>query len=154
MTASSPSSQFPPAAAGSADPTLADPALSDRAFSDRAPRQVGIVDDDAAVRDSLHFLLDTCGYPAATFDSAADFLHRRDRERLAGVILDHHMPQMTGLELAARMRAAGETMPILLITGSLSPAIVARAQALGVEWVMEKPVAEAELLRFAATVAG
>ena len=117
-------------------------------------RQVGIVDDDPAVRESLRFLLDVSGYPATTFESAEDFLANHERGTLAGLILDHHMPLVTGLELVARLRAAGNTLPILLITGSPSPAIVARASALGVARVVDKPPSEDELLRFVAAVVG
>lgn len=120
----------------------------------RPAPQLGIVDDDPAVRESLCFLLDVSGYPAAAFESAADFLARYTRGNLAGLILDHHMPLVTGLELVARLRAAGDTVPILLITGSPSPAIVARAETLGVERVVEKPPSEQDLLRFAAAVVG
>ncbi|MDE2006553.1 MAG: response regulator [Rhodospirillales bacterium] len=109
---------------------------------------MGIVDDDPAVLESLCFLLDVAGYPAEGFASVADFLARRDAGRLAGLILDHHMPVVTGLELLARLRAAGETVPVLLITGSPSPAIVARAEALGVTQVLEKPPLEGDLLAF------
>ena len=119
-----------------------------------ATRQVAIVDDDAAVRDSLRFLLGVSGYEVATYESAADFLAHCDRSLLVGLILDHHMPQVTGLELAAQLRAQGDPLPIMLITGSSSPAISARAKALGIEQVLEKPPAEQELLRFVATVLG
>ncbi len=119
-----------------------------------ATRQVAIVDDDAAVRDSLRFLLGVSGYDVATYESAADFLAHCDRSFLVGLILDHHMPQVTGLELAAQLRAQGDPLPIMLITGSSSPAISARAKALGIEQVLEKPPAEQELLRFVATVLG
>ncbi|MBW4090061.1 MAG: response regulator [Proteobacteria bacterium] len=119
-----------------------------------AVRHVGIVDDDPAVRDSLHFLLDVSGYPAATYESAADFEARRDRAGLAGLILDHHMPLVTGLELVARLRAAGDALPVLLITGSPSPTIAAQAAALGVVRTVEKPPAADELLGFVASILG
>ena len=62
-----------------------------------------------------------------SYKSALEFLEKRDIDHIAGLILDHHMPQMTGLDLAARLRADGSPIPILLITGSPSPTIVARA---------------------------
>ena len=46
------------------------------------------------------------------------------------------MPEMTGLELAARLRADGSGIPILLITGSPSPAIAARAAEVGITKVL------------------
>jgi two-component system, LuxR family, response regulator FixJ len=110
-------------------------------------RNVGIVDDDYAVRDSLRFLLEVMGHCVTTFASAAEFL-KTETQHLACLILDHHMPHMTGLELAARLRANGSVIPILLVTGSPSPAIVARAAELGIDRVLEKPPVEQELLEF------
>jgi two-component system, LuxR family, response regulator FixJ len=58
------------------------------------------------------------------------------------------MPEMTGLELAERLRADGSSIPILLITGSPSPTIIARAAELGIHRVIEKPPTEEDLLDF------
>ena len=110
-------------------------------------RTVAIVDDDAAVRDSLRFLLEVIGHPVQTFASAAEFL-KAEEHHLACLILDHHMPEMTGLELAERLRADGSDIPILLITGSPSSAIVARAAELGINRVLEKPPNDEDLLDF------
>jgi FixJ family two-component response regulator len=110
-------------------------------------RAVAIVDDDDAVRDSLRFLLEVIGHPVATFASAAEFL-KAEMQRLACLILDHHMPEMTGLELAERMRADGTGIPILLITDAPSPAIVTRAAEVGIDWVLEKPATDEDLLNF------
>ena len=102
---------------------------------------------DAAVRDSLRFLLEVIGHPAETFASAVDFL-KAETQSLACLILDQHTPEMTGLGLAERLRADGAGIPILLITGSPSPSIVARAAELGIVRVLEKPATEEELLAF------
>jgi two-component system response regulator FixJ len=109
-------------------------------------RTIGIVDDDQAVRDSLRFLLEVVGYPVETFASVAEFLSA-ERHDLACLILDHHMPQMTGLQLAEKLHADGSSIPILLITGSPSPAIVERANQLDIG-ALEKPPDEDGLLAF------
>lgn len=109
--------------------------------------KIAIVDDDDAVRDSLRFLLEVTGQCVKTFASAAEFLNA-GVHHFAYLILDHHMPHMTGLELAARLRANGARIPILLITGSPSTAIVARASELGVEKVLEKPPGDQDLFDF------
>ena len=57
------------------------------------------------------------------------------------------MPEMTGLELVERLRADGSGIPILLITGSPSPAIATRAAELGIR-VLEKPLTEDDMLDF------
>ena len=58
------------------------------------------------------------------------------------------MPEMTGLELAERLRADSSDSPILLITGSPSPGTSARAAELGINRVLAKPRAEEDLLSF------
>jgi FixJ family two-component response regulator len=109
-------------------------------------RTVAIVDDDDAVRDSLRFLLEVTGYSVEIFGSAAEFL-RTSVQHFACLILDHHMPEMTGLQLAERLHSDGAVIPILLITGSPSPAIVARANELGIK-VIEKPPDDGDLINF------
>jgi FixJ family two-component response regulator len=108
---------------------------------------VGVVDDDPAVLDSLKFLLEVTGHRVAVYGSAAQFL-QNETEQLSCLILDHQMPQMTGLELVARMRNDGVRIPVLLISGSLSQAIVTRAAELGIEKVLEKPLNDDDLVNF------
>ena len=110
-------------------------------------RPIAVVDDDPGVLDSLRFLLEIEGYPVATYGSAAAFL-RDDAAQARCLITDHHMPQMTGLELAGYLRAQGDGRRIMLITAAPSPAIRARARELGVEDVLEKPPTPEELLAF------
>jgi FixJ family two-component response regulator len=109
-------------------------------------QKVAVVDDDRAVCDSLQFLLEVMGHAVETFVSAEAFL-AADHCGIDRLILDHHMPQMTGLQLAEKLRADNVTLPILLVTGSLSSQIVARAAQLGIR-VLEKPPSEGDLLEF------
>ena len=108
---------------------------------------VAVVDDDPAVLDSLKFLLEVTGHRVAIYASAAEFLQGQAGQ-LSCLILDHQMPRMTGLELVARLRNDGVSIPILLISGSLSQAIVARAAELGIEKVLEKPLNDDDLVNF------
>jgi two-component system response regulator FixJ len=108
---------------------------------------VAIIDDDLAVRDSLKFLLEVTDHKVIIYASAAEFLANRTAQ-LTCVIIDQHMPKMTGLELASRMRAEGIRIPVLLMTGALSPEIIARAAEIGIEKVLDKPPIEDDLLDF------
>ena len=119
-------------------------------MSEAKRQPIAVVDDDDAVRDSLRFFLETLDYPVATFASGREFL-AHDGSGLACLILDHHMPEMTGLQLAEQLRAGGSRLPILLVTGMPSPSIVARAAELGVERVLEKPPDEDDFLEFIAS---
>jgi two-component system response regulator FixJ len=122
-------------------------------MADRDTQVIAVVDDDDAVRESLTFLLTVSGHRVDAYRSAADFLERCDVRRVAGLILDHHMPRQTGLELLAQLRRQGLTLPVLLVTGSPTPDIMAQADALGVDRVLEKPVSDAGLMEFLDRVA-
>jgi FixJ family two-component response regulator len=116
-------------------------------MASETPREIAIVDDDPGVRSSLSFLLEVIGHPVRAFASATEFLNADIRDVFC-LILDHHMPDMTGLHLAERLRAEGRAIPIMLITGSSTPAIADHARQLGIERVSEKPVTEEDLLDF------
>ena len=109
--------------------------------------EVAIIDDDPAVLDSLKLLLELEGYRVNAYPSAGAFLADRGAAP-ACLILDQHMPQMSGLDLAERLRQEGSVVPVLLITGSSTAAILARASALGVEEVLDKPLHDEDLLHF------
>jgi len=115
---------------------------------DEARRLVGVVDDDEAVRDSLGFLLETAGLNVVTYSSAAQFLSEASLDDLACLVVDQHMPELTGLQLITRLRRQGVTLPIALITGSPSADLIRLAGELGVAGVLEKPLDDAALLAF------
>ena len=119
-------------------------------MSEAKRQTIAVVDDDDAVRDSLRFFVETVGHPVVTFASGREFLGHGG-SGLACLILDHHMPEMTGLQVAEQLRAGGSRLPILLVTGLPSPSIVARAAELGVERVLEKPPNEDDILEFIAS---
>jgi FixJ family two-component response regulator len=107
---------------------------------------ISIVDDDELVRDALGRLMKANGYLAQTFESGASFLKS---EHLAGVdclITDVQMPGMTGLELHARLIAAGAAIPTIVITGHPDEAARARALQAGVVGYLTKPISGADLL--------
>lgn len=111
--------------------------------------RVAVIDDDPGILDSLQLLFALEGIDTLLYNSAAAFLADRGRNRISCIILDHHMPKMTGLELAEILRRRGEDIPILLVTGAPAPAIVQKAKQLSIEAVLEKPPTEDLLLDFA-----
>jgi two-component system, LuxR family, response regulator FixJ len=107
-----------------------------------------VVDDDEAVRESLRFMLETAGFDVDTFASACQFLAAAyDRQPLC-LLVDQHMPQLTGLDLLQRLREAGRVVPAALMTGSPSTDLMRRAMELGVQEILEKPLPDDVLFRF------
>lgn len=119
------------------------------------PRPViAVVDDDAGVRDSLRFLLETAGHAVETYESGARFLAEARPARVACLVLDQKMPQVTGLELLARLRQRGFAIPALLVASEPGAVLTRRAAELGALGVLEKPLAQDDLLaRIEAAVA-
>jgi two-component system, LuxR family, response regulator FixJ len=111
---------------------------------------VAIVDDDPGISRSLSSLLAVSGHRVQTFVSAVEF-QKADIRVFACLILDYHMPEMTGLHLAEWLRGEGSPIPIMLVTGLPSSTITARAAELGIERVLEKPLNERDLLGFIAS---
>ena len=103
--------------------------------------QICVVDDDEGVADSLKLLLETFGYDVQSYNSGADLL-ADDRRRAADcMIIDHHMPNMNGLDLVDRLQKEGGRVPMILISGRLDTSTKERALSLGITSVLEKPFA-------------
>ena len=79
------------------------------------PPLVAIVDDDAAFRESLVALFASAGYTALAYACAEDFLERGCRP--ACLILDQRLPGMSGLELLRWLRAHGDGVPVVMMSG-------------------------------------
>ena len=106
---------------------------------------VYIVEDDAAMRDSLSLMLGLLGFRTVAFGSAEAFLETYRDEWAGCVVTDIRLPGMSGLELQANLRARGSTLPLVIITGhgDVKSARIA-FQSDAVDFI-EKPFDEAEL---------
>jgi two-component system, LuxR family, response regulator FixJ len=114
--------------------------------SDSNQGTVFIVDDDAAVRDSLCILLDAYGLGVEAFDSIAAFKSARPVKRGACLILDQHMPTVTGLEFLGSSDGKNLCMPVILVTAHNDRNIRAQADEAGVFAFLAKPVDAAVLV--------
>ena len=109
---------------------------------------VAVIDDDDEVRDVLRTLLETAGHDVETFKSGTHFLADAQLDRMACLVVDQRMPQMTGLELLLELERRGRPVPALLITGVHDPEVAAAANTIGAMTVLEKPMSSQKLLRF------
>lgn len=107
---------------------------------------VHVVDDDAAVRDSLGFVLGAADWRVRTFESALELLKHIDTLERGLIITDVRMPGMTGLELVARLKQLGAPHPIIVLTGHADVAMAVDAMKAGVVDFIEKPFDDEALL--------
>jgi FixJ family two-component response regulator len=107
---------------------------------------VFVVDDDASVRKSLVRLIKAAGYEAEAFGSVGDFLARRPYDGPCCLVLDVRMPGRTGLDLQEALRAAGQRLSIVFITGYRDVPVSVKAMKGGAVDFLTKPVDEGTLL--------
>lgn len=136
---------------------------------DRDAFLVRVVDDDAAVRDSLEALLVVAGYPVVAFGSAEEYLASEggsggesggESGRESGgeggcILLDLHMPGMGGLGLLRALAGrCSRPLPVVVLTASREAPLHERARALGARAILTKPVLQATLLATLAMLDG
>ncbi|MCC7271667.1 MAG: response regulator transcription factor [Alphaproteobacteria bacterium] len=109
-------------------------------------RVVYIVDDDAAVRDSLSMLLRSAGLGVETYPAAAPFLERAASLRPGCVLLDVRMPGMSGIELQRELAARRIALPVVIMTGHGEVAVAVQAMKAGAVDFVEKPFDEEQIL--------
>jgi two-component system, LuxR family, response regulator FixJ len=107
---------------------------------------VNIVDDDAAVRQSLAFLLSSAGLAVRLYDSAPAFLAGLSGIKSGCLITDIRMPDMTGIELLLELKAKACSLPAIVITGHGDIALAVEAMKAGAVDFIEKPFDQEAIL--------
>lgn len=107
---------------------------------------VHIIDDDAAVRDSLAFLLSTAGVTAETYESATAFFDGHANADVGCIVTDIRMPDMSGLDLLRRVKEINPSLPVIVITGHGDVPLAVEAMKLGAADFIEKPFEDEAML--------
>lgn len=107
---------------------------------------VHVVDDDAAMRDSLAFLLEEAGLTARLYEGPSALLDRADRLEPGCILTDVRMPEMSGLDLIRRLRERGVRDPVVVMTGHADVPLAIEAMRLGVADFIEKPFDDEQLV--------
>ncbi len=107
---------------------------------------IHLVDDDAAVRDSLALLIGTVGLRVQAWGDPRAFLAGFAREDIGAIVLDVRMPGINGLTLLDTLLEAGVDQPVVLLTGHATVAMCRRALKSGALDFLEKPVDDDRLL--------
>lgn len=111
-----------------------------------AKGRIYIIDDDDPVRDSLKTLLEAFGLDVRDFASCREFIQVLDGSEQGCLLLDLHLPVMSGLEFMERFGQRLHGLPVVMITGRGDPATQARAKLAGVAAFLEKPFEDEALL--------
>lgn len=101
---------------------------------------VYVVDDDGAMRRSTCMILEASGFHYLAYDSAITFLAEFQRGSPGCLILDLHMPGMSGMELLQRLVDEQVTLPVIVVSGTGTIPVAVQGMKLGVEDFLEKPV--------------
>ncbi len=107
---------------------------------------VFVVDDDAAMRSSVRWLVESGGLRVEEFSSAREFLDQGDLNRAGCLVLDIRMPGKNGLELQAELGDRDCHLPVLVVTGYADVPSVVRAMKSGAIDVLQKPCSDNELM--------
>ena len=111
-----------------------------------AMAKVYVIDDDAAMRDSLSFLLDSSGFDVSVFEHAQAFLDRLPTLAFGCIVSDVRMPGIDGMELLKRLKATKNSFPILVMTGHGDVPLAVEAMKMGAIDFFEKPFDDEALL--------
>lgn len=115
-------------------------------FSPITAPPVYLVDDDALVRKSTAFLLDTIGIGCRSFDDGAAFLAEIEDLPDGCLLIDRVMSHVSGLEVIHRLNALDRKMPIILMTAETVGSRLRLAENIGPHALLEKPFDETALV--------
>ncbi|MET0620982.1 MAG: response regulator [Thermoanaerobaculia bacterium] len=101
---------------------------------------VAVVDDEEAVRRALERLLRSAGIETETFSTGGAMLDDLARRRPDCIVLDLHMPGMSGFEIQTALAERDLHIPVIVLTGHDTPEASERAAAAGAAAYLPKPV--------------
>jgi two-component system response regulator FixJ len=109
-------------------------------------RTVHVIDDEEAVRDSATALLEAAEFAVAAYASGSAFLNALDKVTPGCILLDIHMPELTGLELQRLLNQRNLNWPVIVLTGQGDVATAVQAMKGGAFEFLEKPYRSEALL--------
>ena len=109
-------------------------------------KNIYVIDDDEAMRDSLGFLLEAAGFRVTLFETAQKFLDALPGLAFGCIVSDVRMPGIDGIELLKCMKAGHSKFPVLIMTGHGDVPLAVEAMKLGAADFLEKPFEDDRLV--------
>jgi FixJ family two-component response regulator len=94
-------------------------------------QSVVVVEDDAGMKKAIERLLRAAGFHPVSFASAEELLKTEAADSAICLVLDIHLPGLSGLELGRRLVKSGRAKPVIFITGQDEESLRDEAQRLG-----------------------
>ena len=107
---------------------------------------IAVVDDEPAVRKALRRLFRSAGLEVESFADGLEVVTSLKRNPVDCLVLDLHMPGLSGLNVLHQLGAAGVRVPTIVITGHDQPEVEAQVRAAGAAAYLNKPLDEHTLL--------
>ena len=108
---------------------------------------VAVIDDNDGILDALQLMLEIQGWSVRTYRTGEDFLSDLNDQAPMCLILDPHLPGMSGDELVRLIATSSHNIPIIGLTARPNSAISRAMGARGVVVMLTKPVSGDELLK-------
>ena len=119
---------------------LGEPQLRHDRWEGGETSTVFVVDDDRAIREVMCDILQEKGYAVELFGNGAAFLEAYRPGRKGCLLVDALMPGMSGIELIEHLKAEGDELPAIVITGNAAVPMAVQAMKAGAMDFIEKPV--------------
>jgi FixJ family two-component response regulator len=107
---------------------------------------IAVIDDDASVRRALQRLLQAAGFTVETFATAREFLNTDYGAQTACLVLDVHLPGMSGFQLQEYLAVAGVPIPIVFMTAYDDESTRERVNRAGAVAYLRKPFDQGTLI--------
>ena len=107
---------------------------------------VAIVDDEEGIRKALSRLLRASGLDAESYANGQEFLSAAAEKRPDCVVLDLHMPGMSGLQVLRKLKATGQLLSVVVITAHDEPETREQCMNAGAAAYLRKPLEDRLLL--------
>ncbi len=107
---------------------------------------VSIVDDDESIRKTVARIVESDGLEVATYGSAEEFLANGHSDDSACLILDVHLPGISGVDLQERLNQSDRSIPIIFISANADEQTREKALRAGAIRFLSKPFSVSSLL--------